>query len=746
MLKCLRIHSTTRFTPALSSSIHPNRLSLAALPLLMCAALGLLPVTVAAQAALTELSPAVGAETAAHVVRWTGALPEAAGKTIEVRFALYENAAGGLAIWSESQHVAVGTDGRYSVLLGATSNEGLPQTLFPAGQSRWVEAKAVNAAGKADSEAAIGSRSLLAAVPYAFKSVDAETLAGRAAADYLTREDLQQSVQSAIAAAPVQAPVRLSPEASPAIAGTGTTNALAFWTNSTTLGTSIVTEVGANVGVNTTAPATTLDVNGTATVRGSLVLPENGDATASAGTSSHSVQFGSSTYSSTSKAAVAQTFKFQAFPVGNDTTAPSSNLELLYAAGTGTPVATGLSFAANGRITFAPGQTFPVAAGGGTITGVTATSPLTGGGTTGAVTIGLNTTTLETTLNGKYAQLAAANSFTSSGTFAGPITGNSGSTMYAIQGNTSAGSGVQGYATGTGGWGVNGYATGKGGIGVYGNATGAPNGGTYPIGVQAHAVQGYGVKSTVDESAINYAAVLGQSNGGSGTYNNIHNDGTVSAGIWGDIGNNSGVPYSIGILGSNDNGWASYFANNSATFPTVELFNYNSSGSTGSLFKTLKAGSPQGTCGIGGGGNLSCTGQIKSLISTRAGERTVETYSMQSPENWMEDFGSGSLKRGSAVITIDANFAETVTNSADYRIFLTPNGDSKGLYVTNKTATSFEVRESGGGTASIDFDYRIVAKRRGYEAQRMTDVTEQFRAETKVALGSKGIKVSRESK
>ena len=50
------------------------------------------------------------------------------------------------------------------------------------------------------------------------------------------------------------------------------------------------------------------------------------------------------------------------------------------------------------------------------------------------------------------------------------------------------------------------------------------------------------------------------------------------------------------------------------------------------------------------------------------------------------------------------------------------------------TAKSFEVRESGGGTASIAFDYRIVAKRRGFEAQRLTDVTEKFNSEMKAAI------------
>jgi hypothetical protein len=81
------------------------------------------------------------------------------------------------------------------------------------------------------------------------------------------------------------------------------------------------------------------------------------------------------------------------------------------------------------------------------------------------------------------------------------------------------------------------------------------------------------------------------------------------------------------------------------------------------------------------------------------------------------------------VVQVDPGFADTVSETADYHVFLTPNGDSKGLYVSGKTAGSFEVHESGGGTSSLSFDYRIVAKRRGYETQRMADVTERFKAE-----------------
>jgi hypothetical protein len=54
-----------------------------------------------------------------------------------------------------------------------------------------------------------------------------------------------------------------------------------------------------------------------------------------------------------------------------------------------------------------------------------------------------------------------------------------------------------------------------------------------------------------------------------------------------------------------------------------------------------------------------------------------------------------------------------------YHVYLTPLGDCNGLYVANKTATSFEVRELRGGTSDPAFDYRIVAIRKGYEGVRM---------------------------
>jgi hypothetical protein len=248
-------------------------------------------------------------------------------------------------------------------------------------------------------------------------------------------------------------------------------------------------------------------------------------------------------------------------------------------------------------------------------------------------------------------------------------------------------------------------------------------------------VGGFGVEGYNTATTENEAGVLGVANTASTTGSSFD----IYAGAWGDTGTSStsiSPAWAIGVLGTADDSHAGVFLNNSKNWSTLYVSNSSTAG-TG-LFKSIMVSSADGgTCGVGGG-SLSCTGPIKGLVSSGVGGHTVETYAVQSPESWMEDFGSGTLRNGSAVVSIEPAFAETVSADAGYHVFLTPNGDSKGLYVTAKTATSFEVHESGGGTASLSFDYRIVAKRRGFEAQRLVDVSETFNAEMKAAAISRG--------
>jgi hypothetical protein len=127
------------------------------------------------------------------------------------------------------------------------------------------------------------------------------------------------------------------------------------------------------------------------------------------------------------------------------------------------------------------------------------------------------------------------------------------------------------------------------------------------------------------------------------------------------------------------------------------------------------------TYGVLSVGPFAATG-TKSAIVPLADDRVVSLYAMESPENWFEDFGTAELHNGVAEVTLDPTFEETVSTEAGYHVFLTPDGDCEGLFVATKTFSGFEVRELRGGKSDISFDYRIVARRKGYEKLRLQQV------------------------
>jgi hypothetical protein len=256
-------------------------------------------------------------------------------------------------------------------------------------------------------------------------------------------------------------------------------------------------------------------------------------------------------------------------------------------------------------------------------------------------------------------------------------------------------------------------------------ATSSNSYGVGVLGLSASTTPGFAVYGqTLYSGGIGvYGLGVSGSNTGEGTF------GLVTAGVWGDT--NQSI-FAVGVLGTADDAEAGAFSNDSDSYSTLEIQN----GGTGGLGDVTKAGAPLLSayggktgkgCTIDTSGTVNCEGTVTAVVPTNSGERKVSLYAVQSPENWFEDFGSGALSNGAATIALDPTFAQTVNTGTEYHVFLTPNGDSKGLYVSRKTATSFEVREQGGGQSSIAFDYRIVAKRSGYENVRLTDVTEQYK-------------------
>ena len=126
-------------------------------------------------------------------------------------------------------------------------------------------------------------------------------------------------------------------------------------------------------------------------------------------------------------------------------------------------------------------------------------------------------------------------------------------------------------------------------------------------------------------------------------------------------------------------------------------------------------------------GNLNITGLITTSGScstgcSKPGQRVV-SYAPRESMPTMEDFGEGQLMGGSAYVRIDRAFANTIDQTKDYLVFITPDGDSKGLYVSMRSPNGFEVHENGGGRSTLAFSYRIVAKPYGSTQARLPVVS-----------------------
>ena len=220
--------------------------------------------------------------------------------------------------------------------------------------------------------------------------------------------------------------------------------------------------------------------------------------------------------------------------------------------------------------------------------------------------------------------------------------------------------GVLGQTSG-GGWGVEGLSGDNASGGVHGLGTTGP-------GVQGESTATYGVYGT------------------SNTYAGVYGLGSTSS--------------SAGVLAV-----APYVALEAQCAPSSTCFPLALFDSTGaSVFNVDYLG------------NVNYHGGLTHFVRTRSGN-VGRTYAPVSTMSVLEDFGSGRVVNGAGLVRVDPAFAD-MSDGSGYEVFLTPKGDSNGLYVSNETPGSFEVRESHGGRSSLAFDYRIVAKQNGRATER----------------------------
>ncbi|MDT3739858.1 MAG: hypothetical protein RO257_10215 [Candidatus Kapabacteria bacterium] len=250
---------------------------------------------------------------------------------------------------------------------------------------------------------------------------------------------------------------------------------------------------------------------------------------------------------------------------------------------------------------------------------------------------------------------------------------------------THSGSGSGVFATSTGGmgiWGISSTISGAGILGdnTFGEAVVGRNRGGNGVGavVGRNDSSGYGVRGFNTKNGI---GVLGQSG---------YSGGTGTAGRFENV--NSANGSDAFQVASNGTGWSARITNSSAS-------------GEGLLISTLA-----------GRVALSVVGGTKNaIVNTSKGPTGL--YCEESSEVWFTDYGIGKLTNGSVRIIIDPLYSETVNLNEIYHVFIQARGNAE-LYTCDYDNTGFSVKSSRGDE-NVEFSYKIIAKRTGFEDKRM---------------------------
>lgn len=298
--------------------------------------------------------------------------------------------------------------------------------------------------------------------------------------------------------------------------------------------------------------------------------------------------------------------------------------------------------------------------------------------------------------------------------------------------------------------GVEGINTNKNpyGIGVFGNATGGGTG-----------VEGSG---TTNNGVSGFSTSNAGINGGTSTGWSVYGYTFNGIGVYGQsVNNNGGVFESNGttaLVGAGYGGIAieGIAETNSAAIDAIGLGDAIDATTSGSGY-TIVAQNQAYQTGNGiqsygyyigqdtdsntypwvardGSGNdedyTTSTGEVFShggyttFSKTRNGDYSV-AYAPKSTTPTVEDDGTAHLVNGTATVRLDGAFADSIDMSRAYHVMLTPDGDTKGLYVASKSPNEFVVREVQGGRGTLDFDYHIYASQAGRAGVRMAEMTPQ---------------------
>lgn len=119
-------------------------------------------------------------------------------------------------------------------------------------------------------------------------------------------------------------------------------------------------------------------------------------------------------------------------------------------------------------------------------------------------------------------------------------------------------------------------------------------------------------------------------------------------------------------------------------------------------------------------GNVTAS-EFNTDVHTHDGGN-VGAFGAESTRATLEDTGTARLTNGLGAVRFDQSLMRAVDTRSGYQVFLTPDGDTRGLFTSEKYEGGFVVREIEHGRSSIDFDYRVVFHPHGASQARLPEL------------------------
>jgi hypothetical protein len=311
----------------------------------------------------------VGGSSLPVIVKLSGSMQEFGG-TIPpgfrgMTFALYQDQTGGVPLWMETQTVSVDNQGRFTVLLGSTSTNGIPASAFASAEPRWVSLTLDDGADRPRVE--------LSSVPYAFKASDADTLGGKNSGEFVSQQQLNSLLSILKWPTPIPWPPVSFPGISPTFEATAAvgpsfvsaaTSGPPFQVKSEVL----VPNLNADLlhGLSDSAFAKLIGNNsflGSQNFAGGIDMPASSlEPNTPNSFDSAPLDFESSSPGPQPNTVMTQRFRWESQSLAPASNGPTAHLSLSFGADGANPSSTGLSINSDGSINFAPGQQLPTSA------------------------------------------------------------------------------------------------------------------------------------------------------------------------------------------------------------------------------------------------------------------------------------------------------------------------------------------------------------------------------------------------